>query len=189
VSIKTEKRNNHFYKSRSLFFVPSQTGASRPRSQQPTRSHSRSTSSPVSRSGTRPWCQGQVFTHGRHPRTISSSTSRAHSAQTNPRQLNPDPRPSRMHIRTGRTSTHGGSRPTSSRARARVWRSSTSAARCFCARSLGVSTAGVRGRPLLPRVVSVLFALHQAMRTWGWDTRASSSSRMPRRLLRLHVRS
>jgi hypothetical protein len=111
------KRNKHFYRSRISLFVPSQ---SRLRSQPPTRSRSRSTSSLVYRSGTRRWRQGQVCTHGQRLQTISSSTSRACSAQPNPPpplNLHKHPRRPQMRTsaRTGRTSTHSRNRPTSSR--------------------------------------------------------------------------
>jgi hypothetical protein len=90
--------------------------------------------------------------------------------------------------RMGRTSTHGGNRPTSSRTRARAWRSSTRTVRSVYARSLGVLTAGARVRPLLSRVVSMLLALRLATWVSGWDTRASSA-RMPRRSSRSRVHS
>jgi hypothetical protein len=51
--------------------------------------------------GTRPWCQGQVLTHVQRPRTTSSSTSRARSAQTNlPPPMNSQPHPRRPRVLT-----------------------------------------------------------------------------------------
>jgi hypothetical protein len=85
----------------------------------------------------------------------------------------------RTSTRTGHTSTPVETDPPRC-ARARAWRNSTRTVRSFCTRSLGVSTAGARVRPLLSRVVSVLFTLDEATRASGWDTRASSS-RTPHR--------